>query len=83
MGARDDAEKFIEKGSWVEGYDPTYVRFPDGVSISFVTIDPQLKPRKKGVWLFFWQNARYTSDEFNRHMEQRYIAEWRRRMHNG
>ncbi len=77
MTEREATEKLVERGSWVNGFNTARLQQADGTIVDFVEIDPRLKPKVKRVWMFFWKNARYTSAEFDEHIKQRYIADWR------
>jgi len=81
MNVRKDAEKLVDLGTWVNGYNTGRITFVDGTVIDLVNIDVDLNPNPKirRVWLFFWRNVRFTSAELSQRAEQNRIAEWRRR----
>ena len=81
--SRKEAEKLIERGTWVDGYDTTRIRFADGVVVDSVEIDERLDRKAKRVWMFFCKNQRWSSQEFDKYIEQSRIADWRHRSANG
>lgn len=76
MGEREQIEKLVERGSWLDGFNATRLRQSDGTTVDYVRIDPRLKPKKTHVWIFFWKPTKLTSDS----VEQSHIANWRFRL---
>lgn len=75
--AREETEKLVERGSWVNGFEASRLRQADGTIVDYVQIDPRLKPKKKRVWVFFFKMEKRSYDEYTEHIAQTNIADWR------
>lgn len=77
MSERKTIEKLVESGTWVDGFNVARLRQADGTIVDLVEIDPRLRPKVKRVWLYFGRNQRWSSQEFDEHIKQQHIADWR------
>lgn len=74
MSEREQQERLIERGSWVEHFNAYRLHSSDGIIRDNVHVD--LRLRESGytyrVWLYFYSKMHPKYDE-------QLVAEWRRR----